>query len=105
MNPEVSIIVPTYNRLPSVERLLTALGEQTHPAAQFEVIVVDDGSTDGTPERLETLYPAFSLRLLRQQHQGPAQARNLGVSHALADLVLFLDDDVVPAVDLVEVHL
>lgn len=101
---DVSIIVPTYNRRASVERLLWALGEQTHPADRFEVLVIDDGSTDGTRDRLHQLLPRYTLRVLEQAHQGPAEARNLGVASATAPLIVFLDDDVVPARDLVAVH-
>jgi len=102
--PDVSIVVPTYNRRASVERLLSALGEQTHPADRFEVLVIDDGSTDGTPDQLRRLTPKYALRILEQAHQGPAEARNLGVASATAPLILFLDDDVVPARDSVAVH-
>jgi GT2 family glycosyltransferase len=102
---EVSVIVPTYNRRASVERLLRALAKQTYPADRLEVLVIDDGSTDGTPDHLRSLTMPYALRLIEQAHQGPAQARNLGVANAAAPLVLFLDDDVVPSSTLVAVHL
>ncbi len=102
---DVSIIVPTYNRRASVCRLLQALDEQTYPLDRFEVLVIDDGSDDGTPDLLRSLGTAYALRVLEQAHQGPAEARNLGVTNAAADLVLFLDDDVVPSQDLIAIHL
>ncbi|MBI4493137.1 MAG: glycosyltransferase [Chloroflexi bacterium] len=104
MEPFVSVVVPTFNRRASLRRLLEALAAQTYPAAHFEVVVVDDGSTDGTVEWLQGLALPYGLRLLRQPHQGPAQARNLGVMHARGALVLFLDDDVVPVPDLIAAH-
>jgi GT2 family glycosyltransferase len=103
--PQVSIVVPTYNRKASLQRLLLALGDQTLPADQFEVIVVDDGSTDGTPEVLEALPVPYPLVRLRQANQGPGAARNLGVARARAELIVFLDDDVVPLPTLLEQHL
>lgn len=101
---DVSIIVPTYNRRGSVERLLRVLHDQSYPSDRFEVLVIDDGSEDGTPSMLRTLKTAFVLRILEQPHQGPAEARNRGVASAEGDLVLFLDDDVVPSRDLISVH-
>jgi GT2 family glycosyltransferase len=70
----------------------------------MEVVVVDDGSTDGTIERLRAMNLPGALRVLEQPHRGPAEARNLGVEHAVGDLVLFLDDDVVPGPGLVATH-
>jgi GT2 family glycosyltransferase len=104
MASSVSIVVPTYNRRASVERLLGALSEQTLPPDCFEVLVIDDGSTDGTPAHLRSLKVPYSLHILEQAHQGPAEARNLGVAHATKALILFLDDDVVPALDAVATH-
>jgi GT2 family glycosyltransferase len=67
---------------------------------------VDDGSTDGTPELLSTLTPtSYQLKIVQQPNRGPAAARNTGVQHATADLILFLDDDVVPVPELIELHL
>jgi GT2 family glycosyltransferase len=102
---EVSIVVPTYNRRASLECLLVALREQTCGADRFEVLVIDDGSTDGTLAFVRGLSVPYTLRTLEQTHQGPAEARNLGVGNATAPLVLFLDDDVVPSIDLLAVHL
>jgi len=102
---DVSVVVPTYNRRDSLCRLLTALADQTHPAGRFEVLVIDDGSSDGTRGLLQTMRTPYALRALEQAHQGPAEARNLGVSTAQADLVLFLDDDVVPCRELIALHL
>jgi GT2 family glycosyltransferase len=105
MAPRVSIVVPTYNRAASLRRHLLSLAEQTLPASAFEVLVVDDGSTDATPELLATLEVPYTLRSLRQPNQGPAAARNRGVQEARAELIVFLDDDTVPLPDLLEQHL
>ncbi|MDQ3703086.1 MAG: glycosyltransferase [Chloroflexota bacterium] len=107
-NPEpiVSVVVPTYNRSQSMQRLLHVLGAQTLPVDRFEVVVVDDGSTDGTPEVLRRSAAAlpYRLRVFEQQHGGPALARNLGVAQARGRLIVFVDDDVVPAADLLATH-
>jgi glycosyltransferase involved in cell wall biosynthesis len=100
----VSVVTPTFNRAPSLRRFLTALTQQTFPAADFEVVVVDDGSTDVTASMLADLETPFALRVLHQANQGPGAARNLGVEHARGEIVVFLDDDVVPVADLLARH-
>ena len=100
----VSVVVPTYNRAPSLRRLLDALAQQTYPVDAFEVIVIDDGSSDGTLGRLGEWSFPFTLRVLEQEHGGPAEARNLGVRHAAGDLIVFVDDDVVPVPELLDEH-
>jgi GT2 family glycosyltransferase len=88
--------VPTYQRRESLVRLLDALAAQTHPLADIEVIVVDDGSADGTREHLAAARPPYRLRHFTQPNSGPGAARNLGVVHARGALIVFFDDDVVP---------
>lgn len=98
------MVVPTYNRHASLQRLLAALDRQTFPMADFEVVVVDDGSSDGTVSYLRQQRRPYPLHVEEQAHAGPAAARNLGVAHSRGRLILFLDDDVVPAVDLISAH-
>jgi GT2 family glycosyltransferase len=86
-------------------RLLKELCAQTYPCAQFEVLIVDDGSTDGTVDALRRESPPYALRVLEQPHGGPAAARNLGVQQARGTIVVFLDDDVVPDRDLLATHM
>src|SRR4051812_32873595 len=102
--PRVSVVVPTFNRRESLQRLLVALAGQTHPVDDFEVVVVDDGSTDGTGELLQRLEPPYALQALRQSNGGPALARNRGVARARGELIVFLDDDVEPLPELVSEH-
>lgn len=101
----VSVVVPTYNRLGRLKAVLKALEHQTVPLDQFEVIVVCDGATDGTHKYLEILSTPLRLRPVMQPNGGPASARNNGVAHATGELVLFVDDDVVAAPQLVAEHL
>ncbi len=103
----VSVVIPTFNRWEHLARTLEALAAQTR--RPDEVIVVDDGSTDGTWNRLDAWRAAnaacLSVRALRQANQGPGQARNLGVAEAHGDLVIFLGDDIYPAQNFVQTHL
>lgn len=100
---ELSIIIPTYNRVRRLRRVLEALERQT--VGGFEVVVVSDGSTDGTDRYLGALSTSLRLRALAQPNRGVAAARNAGVAAASGRLVLFLDDDVVPEPNLVAEHL
>ncbi|MFZ0747492.1 MAG: glycosyltransferase family 2 protein [Terracidiphilus sp.] len=90
---EISIVVPTFNRREIVTRTLATLFAQDFPAAGCEIIVVVDGSTDGTAEALSSLRPGCRFRVIEQENRGLAGARNTGYRAAKADLVLFLDDD------------
>jgi len=102
---KVSVIIPTYNRLESLVRVLEALQFQTLPQHEFEVIVVSDGSSDGTDDYLHSLQVPFPLIAIIQLNQGVAVARNEGLALARGEIVLFLDDDVVPTANLVAEHL
>ena len=74
-------------------------------SVQFEVIVVSDGSTDGTADMVSSIRTSYRLRLIEQLNAGPAAARNLGVELADGRLILFIDDDVVPGPECVAAHL
>ncbi len=104
MPPRVTVIIPTFNRARYLERALEALGRQTSGSGTFDVVVIDDGSTDDTADVLRKPYP-FALDAVTQSNQGPAAARNAGILRSTSDLILFVDDDVVPAPDLISVHL
>lgn len=105
--PHASVVIPTYNRRTSLERVLRALGRQTVAPATFEVVLVVDGCTDGTAEMCRRLLPElpYTLRVIEQMNAGPAAARNRGVGEARAALIVFIDDDVVPDERLIETHL
>lgn len=100
----VSIVVPSYNRQASLRRLLDSLAAQTLPMDQFEVVVVDDGSSDGTREFLRELQTPYALTALEQPNAGPGSARNRGVRAAQGELIVFLDDDTVPVPGLLARH-
>ena len=78
----ISIIIPTYNENKDIDNCLESLAKQSYK--DIEVIVVDDGSTDGTPKNIITL---------RQDHKGPGTARNLGAKNANGEILVFVDAD------------
>ena len=94
----VSVVIPTYNRRPILEKCLLALEQQQACPLidRYEVVVVDDGSTDGTPDWLRQNATRFPhVRLIEQSHGGPAEGRNRGVDHAQGDVIVFIDSDLV----------
>lgn len=94
MMPLVSVIIPTWNHLPELLECLKSLARQTYTT--FEVIVVDDGSTDGTAERMQGYMAPFPLRVhLMPHNRGAAAARNEGAKLAKGEGLLFLDADAV----------
>jgi len=102
---DVSIVIPTFNRLARLRLVLDALTRQSENPSNFEVVVVDDGSTVPTADGLSGVTFPFRLNIVRQPNAGPARARNRGIEEARGELVLFLDDDVEPLPGLVEEHL
>lgn len=92
MDPLFSVVIPTYNRLDMLVRVLDALDAQTD-APPFEVIVVNDGSTDDTDRAMSS---RKGITFRTQPNSGPGRARNHGVSLARGRYVLFIGDDTVP---------
>jgi len=94
---KVSVIIPTYNRKDELEKLLHSLNNQTLPPSQFEIIIVDDGSSDGTEEWLMKHKDQYSIEifLYAQVHEGTGAARNLGMEKARGDIFAFIDTDCV----------
>ena len=93
-----SVVIPTYNRRAILEKCLKALENQDYrlPVADYEVVVVDDGSTDGTLEWLKMKAQEWPrLRPFARDHRGPAAARNFGVERARGDTIIFIDSDLV----------
>lgn len=98
--PAISVVVPTFNRAGSLMRLLAALRDQDAEGIRYEVLIVDNGSTDETAaivERAALRDPR--VQFLREPRQGASYARNAGIARAAAPIVAFVDDDVVPARD------
>lgn len=87
--PAVSVVIPAYNHASFLAETITSAFSQTW--CDFEVIVVDDGSTDATAQVAAQF--GDSIRYIRQDNQGIAAARNTGIRHARGELISFLDDD------------
>ncbi|MBI5442458.1 MAG: glycosyltransferase [Deltaproteobacteria bacterium] len=90
--PRLSVVVPAYNARATLGSCLEGLLAQSAPRESYEIIVVDDGSSDGTGE----VARSFPVRYLRQDNRGPAAARNLGAREARGEIVLFTDSDCTP---------
>lgn len=103
---QASVIIPTYNRSIILRKVIAALASQTSDANLFEVVVVDDASTDDTLTMLNELEVPFAMQVipLDTQH-GPASARNAGLHAARSELIIFLDSDLVPSPQLVQAHI
>jgi glycosyltransferase involved in cell wall biosynthesis len=103
----ISVVIPTRNRRRILARTLDALAAQIGVDGEFEVLVVDDGSSDGTAAVLEAESRRGRLRLraIFQEHGGPARARNRALALAQAPRALLLGDDMAPTPDLIARHL
>lgn len=102
----LSVVIPTYNRLPILQKCLKALEQQQFDAtliSSYEVVVVDDGSTDDTLAWLQQAQLPH-VRWFEQNHQGPAAARNLGVQQAKGDTIIFIDSDLVVTEQFLQAH-
>ena len=105
MTPRISVVIPSHRRSAPLARTLRALATQTLPPAAFEVIVVLDGAHDDSAAEVARLEPPYALRVETQPPLGAAAARNRGAAAARAPLLLFLDDDMEAAPQLLAAHL
>lgn len=94
-DPKVSIVITTYNEREFIKKAIQSALNQTLPRSDYEVIVVDDGSTDDTKSIVEKLIDeeALNVRLFSKKNGGTASARNFGISKSKAPIVSFLDGD------------
>ncbi|GAB4250125.1 MULTISPECIES: glycosyltransferase family protein [Deferrisoma] len=89
--PHVSVVIPTHDRLGLVDEAVASVLEQTFP--DLELVVVDDGSTDGTAEHLAARFPDPRLRIVVQENRGASAARNRGAAETSGEWLAFLDSD------------
>ena len=94
--PFVSIIIPSHNRPKCLQQCLAAITELDYARDKFEVIVVDDGSSTQLDPIVDLFSAKINLHLLKQEHAGPARARNRGVKQAKGEFLAFTDDDCRP---------
>src|SRR5262245_5938735 len=90
--PRISVVIPTFNRAPLLRSSLESRATQTLPAAQYEIVVVNDGSTDETAAVCRGFEARVNLRCLSIANSGISAAKNLGLFAATAPIVLFFDD-------------
>ncbi len=102
--PLVSVVVPAFNRASFLPRCLAALFAQTYPRDRVEVVLVDDGSTDGTAQAARALAREWGgrMRVVEKPNGAPASARNAGVRVATGEIIAFTDADCVAAADWLE---
>ncbi len=101
---KLSVVIPTYNRIDTLRVVVPSLLEQTLPAGEYELVIADSRSTDGTREYLAGLGAGGRVRHLPGDYTGRASARNAGIAAAVAPLVLFTDADIIASPDLLERH-
>src|SRR6476620_5762014 len=101
--PSFSIVMPTFQRRDIVCDALRSLTALDY-AGEVEIIIVSDGSTDGTADALAKIASPFPVRVIEQANRGASGARNRGASEASGNIILFLDDDMISDPDLIEQH-
>ncbi|MEQ8224899.1 MAG: glycosyltransferase [Candidatus Eremiobacterota bacterium] len=101
---KLSIIIPTFNRRDVLFYCLKSLSNQSFPVDNFEVLVIDDGSTEDIPSLIKEFNQSLFIRYFRQDKKGQASAENLGIKHAAGEILLFLDNDMISTPGLVEEH-
>ena len=107
MSPHLSVVIPTYNRATRLINTLEAVVNQSLDKDDFEIIIVDDGSQDGTEQTVADYGKTVDhhIRYYWQENQFAGAARNLGIRNAKADIVLLMDSDMIPHPDHVAHHL
>lgn len=100
---EVSIVIPSYNRCDSLKVVLPALAKQSYPADRYEIVLVDNGSTDGTDQLIKEL-KIPNLKFIKQANSGRSGARNRGIKEANGSIILFTDADIIADPNLVSCH-
>lgn len=106
---KISVIIPSRNRGPQVQFCVETLTNQTLPKEEYEIVVVDDGSTDDTVERLLPFKNVINLNIVQTHRKDPsfraALARNIGAKHAKGKILVFIDSDIVADPNLLAEHL
>jgi len=105
--PLISVVIATFNRCEILRAGLDRLAGQTASADDFEVLIVDDGSGDGTSKMVDSVISSmpYKLRYFRHENRGPGYTQNRGINKAEGDLVLLIADDVLVCPELVRQHL
>lgn len=102
---KISIVIGTYNQKETLEMVLSSFADQTIPASDYEVVIIDSSSTDGTDQMMNHLKVPYSLKYIVKENKGKSSARNHGVREARSEIILLTDSDMIAAKDLLENHL
>jgi glycosyltransferase involved in cell wall biosynthesis len=103
--PLITVQLCTYNRRSLLGRVLQALFDQDLDKDAYEIVLVDDGSTDGSYEEIiAPLHPPCAMHVVRQKNAGLARGRNVGIARARGEIILFMDDDVLATPGLLSAH-
>ena len=105
MTPEATVVVPTYNRSAVLERCLAALLRQAEGTPTYEIIVVDDGSRDDTPARVEAVADPRVEYVRHETNRGRSATRNTGLRRARGAIVVMVDDDIIVEPGYLRAHL
>ncbi len=105
MATELSVVIATRNRSEMLRRCLEALANQTEAPENFEVVIADDGSSDGSTSMLQELVTPFALQVLELDHVGRAAARNAAIEASQGAICLIFDDDIIASPPVVAEHL
>ncbi|MBC7188918.1 glycosyltransferase family 2 protein, partial [Candidatus Aerophobetes bacterium] len=102
----VSVIIPSYNRREILRRCLEALFNQNFPKEEYEIVLIDDGSTDGTDNMVSSLSSPCILKYIKNKRRlGQSVSRNRGVKEAQGEYVIFVDSDIIVVPDFIKEHL
>ena len=99
-----SVIIPTHNRKNILFKTLKALNNQTYSADNFEIIIINDGSTDGTEEMINNFDSNPNILYKYIEQSGPAGARNRGIEICNGNIVIFIDDDIIVNSEFIDSH-
>lgn len=102
---KASVIIPTYNKNSRLKIVLEAFNMQKSTEGGFEVILIDDGSTDDTKLMIDHNNFDYNFKYLYQNNQGRSAARNKGIDEARGEILIFCDDDTVPSTDFINGHI
>lgn len=102
--PYLSVVICTRNRKDLLKGTLLTLDDQSLPSSSYEIIVVDDGSEDGTEETVKSLKLKCSLTYIRKDWGGRSETRNVGIERAIGEICVFVDDDIMARHDFLENH-
>jgi len=103
---DVSVVIATYNRKSLLEKSLECLFCQDYPKDKYEIVVVDDGSTDGTEQMIKREISPCRLKYLRHnRREGPSKARNFGISKAKGKVIIFIDSDILVPPQFISEHM